>query len=203
MLLQSGRDRPDGFRADDTRAIWCHTPCDEEPRLRGRGEPTQGNISCQLIHVQQAVTGSGKTLAFIIPILERVYRRPEPLKKGQIAAIVIAPTRSVFFDHHYNRADAYSESLLSRYMKYRIASSLLFIVKGRHRPPKHPPLAPRSPLTPTSSPCPCLSRQVHQISTRLSTRKTRPSSSEPPVDSPVFSCLHGVLPSFAYPSSTR
>jgi len=39
------------------------------------------------------VTGSGKTLAFVLPVLERLARREEPYKPGQIAAIVIAPTR--------------------------------------------------------------------------------------------------------------
>jgi ATP-dependent RNA helicase DDX55/SPB4 len=41
----------------------------------------------------QAVTGSGKTLSYVIPILERICRREEKYKKGQVAALVIAPTR--------------------------------------------------------------------------------------------------------------
>lgn len=41
----------------------------------------------------QAVTGSGKTLAFTIPVLERLCRRETSYKKGEIAAVVIAPTR--------------------------------------------------------------------------------------------------------------
>lgn len=41
----------------------------------------------------QAVTGSGKTLAFVIPIIEKLLRREEPLKKNEIGAIVITPTR--------------------------------------------------------------------------------------------------------------
>lgn len=47
--------------------------------------------------VVEAVTGSGKTLAFTIPVLERLSRREEPYKKGEIAAIVVAPTRCVSF----------------------------------------------------------------------------------------------------------
>jgi ATP-dependent RNA helicase DDX55/SPB4 len=43
----------------------------------------------------QAVTGSGKTLAFVLPVLEGLCRRETPYRKGQIAAVVIAPTRSV------------------------------------------------------------------------------------------------------------
>ncbi|XP_075754642.1 ATP-dependent RNA helicase DDX55 isoform X2 [Pelodiscus sinensis] len=41
------------------------------------------------------VTGSGKTLAFVIPILEILLRREEKLKKMQVGAIVITPTREL------------------------------------------------------------------------------------------------------------
>jgi hypothetical protein len=41
----------------------------------------------------QAVTGSGKTLAFVLPILERLARNEKVYKKGEVAAMVIAPTR--------------------------------------------------------------------------------------------------------------
>lgn len=43
----------------------------------------------------EAVTGSGKTLAFAIPVIEIILRRSQPLKKHQIGAIVISPTRWV------------------------------------------------------------------------------------------------------------
>jgi ATP-dependent RNA helicase DDX55/SPB4 len=43
--------------------------------------------------VVEAVTGSGKTLAFVIPILERLIRRRDKLKKNEIGALVISPTR--------------------------------------------------------------------------------------------------------------
>lgn len=43
----------------------------------------------------EAVTGSGKTLAFVIPILEILFRREEKLKKMQVGAIVITPTREL------------------------------------------------------------------------------------------------------------
>jgi ATP-dependent RNA helicase DDX55/SPB4 len=39
------------------------------------------------------VTGSGKTLAFVVPVLERLVRNERKYKKGDVAAIVIAPTR--------------------------------------------------------------------------------------------------------------
>lgn len=41
----------------------------------------------------EAVTGSGKTLAFLIPILEILLRRPERLKKTDIGALILLPTR--------------------------------------------------------------------------------------------------------------
>ncbi|KAM5312436.1 ATP-dependent RNA helicase DDX55 isoform 2-T2 [Glossophaga mutica] len=43
----------------------------------------------------EAVTGSGKTLAFVIPILEILLRREEKLKKRQVGAIIITPTREL------------------------------------------------------------------------------------------------------------
>lgn len=50
-------------------------------------------------HVQdvcvEAVTGSGKTLAFVLPLVEMILRREAPLKKHQVGAVVISPTRCV------------------------------------------------------------------------------------------------------------
>uniref|UniRef100_A0A8C5P8Y6 ATP-dependent RNA helicase n=1 Tax=Leptobrachium leishanense TaxID=445787 RepID=A0A8C5P8Y6_9ANUR len=43
----------------------------------------------------EAITGSGKTLAFLIPLLEILLRREEKLKKAQIGAIIITPTREL------------------------------------------------------------------------------------------------------------
>uniref|UniRef100_A0ACB8G010 ATP-dependent RNA helicase ddx55 n=2 Tax=Sphaerodactylus townsendi TaxID=933632 RepID=A0ACB8G010_9SAUR len=43
----------------------------------------------------EAITGSGKTLAFVIPIIEILLRREEKLKKRQVGAIVITPTREL------------------------------------------------------------------------------------------------------------
>ncbi|EPQ55480.1 hypothetical protein GLOTRDRAFT_129657 [Gloeophyllum trabeum ATCC 11539] len=50
--------------------------------------------------VVEAVTGSGKTLAFVIPILERLTRRQEKLKKHEIGALVISPTRELATQIH-------------------------------------------------------------------------------------------------------
>lgn len=43
----------------------------------------------------EAVTGSGKTLAFLIPILEILLARSVPLKKHEIGALIISPTREL------------------------------------------------------------------------------------------------------------
>ena len=43
--------------------------------------------------VVEAVTGSGKTLAFVIPVLERLIRRETRLKRDEVGALVISPTR--------------------------------------------------------------------------------------------------------------
>ncbi|KAL2100481.1 hypothetical protein ACEWY4_004875 [Coilia grayii] len=43
----------------------------------------------------EAITGSGKTLAFVIPILEILQRREERLKKLQVGALIITPTREL------------------------------------------------------------------------------------------------------------
>ena len=45
--------------------------------------------------VAEAVTGSGKTLAFVLPILEILQRREEPLKKHELGAVVVCPTREL------------------------------------------------------------------------------------------------------------
>lgn len=45
--------------------------------------------------VAEAVTGSGKTLAFVIPILEMLRRREAPLKKHELGAVVVCPTREL------------------------------------------------------------------------------------------------------------
>ncbi|KAG1971297.1 ATP-dependent RNA helicase DDX55 [Pimephales promelas] len=43
----------------------------------------------------EAVTGSGKTLAFVIPALEILLKREEKLKKMQVGALVVTPTREL------------------------------------------------------------------------------------------------------------
>ncbi|WVW80096.1 hypothetical protein I302_102069 [Kwoniella bestiolae CBS 10118] len=50
--------------------------------------------------VVEAVTGSGKTLSFVIPVLERISRKERKYKKGELAAVVIAPTRELATQIH-------------------------------------------------------------------------------------------------------
>ena len=46
-------------------------------------------------NASQAVTGSGKTLAFLIPVVEKLLRLDEPIKKHHVGAIIISPTREL------------------------------------------------------------------------------------------------------------
>ncbi|KAK5019838.1 ATP-dependent rRNA helicase spb4, partial [Cryomyces antarcticus] len=50
--------------------------------------------------VVEEVTGSGKTLAFLIPLVERLLRLDEPVKKHHIAAIIVSPTRELATQIH-------------------------------------------------------------------------------------------------------
>ncbi|KAI6119324.1 DEAD-domain-containing protein [Pisolithus croceorrhizus] len=50
--------------------------------------------------VVEAVTGSGKTLAFLVPILERLIRRESKLRKNEIGALVVTPTRELATQIH-------------------------------------------------------------------------------------------------------
>ncbi|SNX84965.1 related to SPB4 - ATP-dependent RNA helicase of DEAH box family [Melanopsichium pennsylvanicum] len=45
--------------------------------------------------IVEAVTGSGKTLAFVIPVLEMLLRRGNRLKKDEVGALIISPTREL------------------------------------------------------------------------------------------------------------
>ncbi|KAJ5481333.1 DEAD/DEAH box helicase (Sbp4) [Penicillium sp. IBT 31633x] len=50
--------------------------------------------------VVEAVTGSGKTLSFLIPIVEKLLRLDQPLKKHHVGAIIISPTRELASQIH-------------------------------------------------------------------------------------------------------
>ena len=43
--------------------------------------------------VVEAVTGSGKTLAYLIPVVEKLLRLEEQMKRHHVGAIILSPTR--------------------------------------------------------------------------------------------------------------
>ncbi|KAL4544588.1 hypothetical protein Ndes2526B_g00544 [Nannochloris sp. 'desiccata'] len=42
-----------------------------------------------------ACTGSGKTLAFVVPIIEKMMKLEQPLKRHQVGAFIVSPTREL------------------------------------------------------------------------------------------------------------
>lgn len=75
--------------------------------------------------VVEAVTGSGKTLAFVIPILERLIRRDTRLRRNEVGALVISPTRWVSEELlHYSTSNPSpsKESLQLRFIPYFLSS---------------------------------------------------------------------------------
>ena len=52
----------------------------------------------------EAVTGSGKTLAFVVPVIEMILRRETDLKRNQIGAIILTPTRCGIGSNRVSRA---------------------------------------------------------------------------------------------------
>jgi ATP-dependent RNA helicase DDX55/SPB4 len=46
--------------------------------------------------VVEAVTGSGKTLSYLIPVIEKLLRTDEPIKRYHVGAIIISPTRYIY-----------------------------------------------------------------------------------------------------------
>ncbi|XP_072456768.1 ATP-dependent RNA helicase DDX55 isoform X2 [Notamacropus eugenii] len=90
-----------------TEGAWETLPVPLHPRvlaaLRELGFPRMTPVQSATIPLfmknkdvaAEAVTGSGKTLAFVIPILQILLRREEKLKKMQVGAIIITPTREL------------------------------------------------------------------------------------------------------------
>ncbi|KAI8465769.1 MAG: DEAD-domain-containing protein [Monoraphidium minutum] len=68
-----------------------------------------------------ACTGSGKTLAFVIPIIEKLRRMEEPLKRHQVGAIVVSPTRELARQIH---------TVLAPFVASLRAASCLLLVGG-------------------------------------------------------------------------
>uniref|UniRef100_A0A8D0L8I7 ATP-dependent RNA helicase n=1 Tax=Sphenodon punctatus TaxID=8508 RepID=A0A8D0L8I7_SPHPU len=71
----------------------------------------------------EAVTGSGKTLAFVIPMIEILLRREERLKKLQVGAIIITPTRELAVQ---------IDEVLSCFTKYFPQFSQILLIGGRN-----------------------------------------------------------------------
>uniref|UniRef100_A0A8I3ZYY7 ATP-dependent RNA helicase n=1 Tax=Callithrix jacchus TaxID=9483 RepID=A0A8I3ZYY7_CALJA len=71
----------------------------------------------------EAVTGSGKTLAFVIPILEILLRREEKLKKSQVGALIITPTRELAIQ---------IDEVLSHFTKHFPQFSQILWIGGRN-----------------------------------------------------------------------
>ena len=46
------------------------------------------------------MTGSGKTLSFLIPVVEKLLRLEEPVKKHHVGAIIVSPTRELATQIH-------------------------------------------------------------------------------------------------------
>jgi ATP-dependent RNA helicase DDX55/SPB4 len=75
--------------------------------------------------VVEAVTGSGKTLAFVIPILERLIRRNTRLRKNEIGALIISPTRyalSWCWLEYHSFLFTYPANWPHRYMQFSLYS---------------------------------------------------------------------------------
>ncbi|KAJ6656725.1 hypothetical protein lerEdw1_003612 [Lerista edwardsae] len=71
----------------------------------------------------EAVTGSGKTLAFVIPILEILLRREEKLKKMQVGAVIVTPTRELAVQ---------IDEVISHFTKYYPQFSQCLLIGGKN-----------------------------------------------------------------------
>lgn len=71
----------------------------------------------------EAVTGSGKTLAFIIPILEILLARTVPLKKHEVGALILSPTRELATQ---------IEEVLKEFLKRLPQFTHLLLIGGAH-----------------------------------------------------------------------
>lgn len=71
----------------------------------------------------EAVTGSGKTLAFVIPIIEILLRREQKLKKMQVGAIIITPTRELAIQIY---------EVLSHFTEHFPMFSQILLIGGRN-----------------------------------------------------------------------
>ncbi|KAM4827323.1 ATP-dependent RNA helicase DDX55 [Thomomys bottae] len=117
-----------------TEGAWESLPVPLHPRvlcaLRELGFPHMTPVQSATIPLfmknkdvaAEAVTGSGKTLAFVIPALEILLRREEKLKKRQVGAIIITPTRELAIQIH---------EVLSHFTKHFPQLSQILWIGGR------------------------------------------------------------------------
>ncbi|KAF7971110.1 hypothetical protein HWV62_7178 [Athelia sp. TMB] len=77
--------------------------------------------------VVEAVTGSGKTLAFVIPILEKLISRETKLRKNEVGALIVSPTRRATFIANKSMLLKFviSENLRHRFTLYLLYFCLL------------------------------------------------------------------------------
>ncbi|KIZ00196.1 hypothetical protein MNEG_7763 [Monoraphidium neglectum] len=68
-----------------------------------------------------ACTGSGKTLAFVVPVIEKLRRLDEPLKRHQVGAIIVSPTRELARQIH---------SVMAPFVESLPGASCLLLVGG-------------------------------------------------------------------------
>ncbi|KAK9900880.1 DEAD-domain-containing protein [Cystobasidium minutum MCA 4210] len=85
--------------------------------------------------VVQAVTGSGKTLAFVIPLLEKLLRKEEPLRDDQVGGIILCPTRELAIQTHkvveqFIAAQAASADENGSTSKQRILQPAMLLIGG-------------------------------------------------------------------------
>lgn len=66
----------------------------------------------------EAVTGSGKTLAFVVSIIEMILRRETLLKRNQVGAIILTPTR---YARDLSYRGSVSMLVITRYLKAPIS----------------------------------------------------------------------------------
>ncbi|XP_042524967.1 ATP-dependent RNA helicase DDX55 [Dipodomys spectabilis] len=118
-----------------TEGAWESLPVPLHPRvlgaLRELGFPRMTPVQSATIPLfmknkdvaAEAVTGSGKTLAFVIPALEILLRREEKLKKRQVGAIIITPTRELAIQ---------IDEVLSHFTKHFPQLSQILWIGGRN-----------------------------------------------------------------------
>ncbi|XP_069880961.1 ATP-dependent RNA helicase DDX55 [Dipodomys merriami] len=118
-----------------TEGAWESLPVPLHPRvlgaLRELGFPHMTPVQSATIPLfmknkdvaAEAVTGSGKTLAFVIPALEILLRREEKLKKRQVGAIIITPTRELAIQ---------IDEVLSHFTKHFPQLSQILWIGGRN-----------------------------------------------------------------------